>query len=158
MGSYPSTYIGIYVEVPIAVKKVEKTIYKNPTTGLETRYAFDPKTGEKANAETTLVDEDTYPSPFDFSTMDGFDDELFFSPAYDGAGEGKKTFVINYHNSRFRMPTENEAETFNIEFPYNLNIKELIAEFIREHGKYIEYWQKEYGPIAVKYGIVHYYH
>lgn len=151
------TYIGIYLEVPYATKKVEKTIYKNPTTGLPMKTAFNPNTGEKAIVETTLVDERVRPTPFEFEGMDGFDAELFFSPEFDGAGDYKKTFVINYTYNRYRIPFEGDRESFNIEFP-DINVLQLIREFREEYSKYIDYLENNFGPVAVKYGVVHYYH
>lgn len=155
MGAYAGLYIGIYLEIPYGTKKVMKNIYKNPRTGLPMSTPFHPTTGEKALVEEIFVDEDKHPTPFNFP--EEFDEDMFFAPAYCGAGERKKTFVVN-RNNKYNVDFDHDSNvSVNVELK-NFNSEKLVEEFKVEYKKYIDYLVEEYGDVAIFYGVVYYFH
>jgi hypothetical protein len=151
MGTYNSTYIGIYLEIPFV--KVEKEIitYTHPTTGVKMSKKFCPDTGvegiEHKRTETKYSEPNTY-----IDDVDGLEEDMFWQPNVTG-GEKCATVILNRHNKKF---AHTDDDYFNYSIDSSLNIEDLISEFKVKYDEYLNYFIEKYKVVNVKYGVVNY--
>ncbi len=160
MGAYPNTYLGIYLVIPHVIKTTFKTIIVSPSTGKEMKSLFDPHTGEKGEEKTITVTSPKAANGYDILTELGYDESHFWSPEYTVNRNNKETWLLNnYGKYHFKIPNDGE-NCFNIDFSdFNGDeIVSLLEDFKMEYLGLLEYLNREFGYIEVKYGIVHYYH
>ena len=157
MGTYQGTYIGVYMEVPYGTEKETESFYVHPTTGVKMDTQYCPDTGVEGVLKTKTNTVDKYPHPYT-DDVEGLDEDMFFSPEYDGAGKKLKTFVLNSTKTRYAPINIGENEAFNLDGKIFANADKLIKEFREEYEDYINYFEKEYGLITIHFGVVNYYH
>lgn len=158
MGTYRSTYIGIYLVVPHKVKEVNRTVRKNPVTDKihEGDERFCKDTGVELVDHVLTEKKTVYPDAY--MKLDGFDGEEFFTPAYCGAPKNHETFMVNSHG-KYNTGEDNAGQ-----FNYDVTaqdidkINEIVEDFKEEFKPYIDYYTKEFGEVGVHYGVVHYAH
>lgn len=161
MGTYPSTYIGIYMQVPHAKKNVVEHKYFHPITDKEMRTPFDPVSGEKAIVRpVSRVEEKT--ASWALNNADesyGFKENEFWSPEWTQHKNTHTTLLINSYESEFRSDCdEDNNKCFTFSLRSGLNLDGLIEEFKTQYKKEIDYLEANFGPVIIDYGIVHYYH
>jgi hypothetical protein len=76
MGTYSSTYVGVFVKAKVEQKNVPYTVLKNSKGKIFSSGKFDPQTGEELIEETIYRKEKVYPVCWD---DDDFD---FWTPEY----------------------------------------------------------------------------
>jgi hypothetical protein len=153
MGAYPSTYIGVFLEVPIEKKEVPYTVKVNSNGKEFKKGNFDPETGEELKEETRYNNEEVYPYPY-IDDNDELEEDYFWMPQYHQDYESKKYFLLNF-SSKYSSTLE-ECETY--EYSDVIDTKSLIEEFKEEHKSYLEHYKNEGYNITIKYGIVNYAH
>lgn len=79
-------------------------------------------------------------------------EDTFFTPAYTNGGKRIGTFVLN-GSSKYSFI---EDDIFNYDLS-DINIPQLIEDFKVEYSKYLDYYQKKFGDLKIKYGIVNYF-
>lgn len=146
MGAYNSTYIGVFLEVPIETKEVNKTILKNSNGNIFKSGKFDPNTGEPLIEETITEKVKCYPNTW----LDD-DCDTFWTPEYHKNSHKLKYFLLSSRN-KFSQTIE-ESETFEID---EIDIKALIEEFKRVYSHYLDYYSHKGYNFKVKWGIVNY--
>lgn len=151
MGTYNSTYIGIYLEVPYSkATRIVKT-YVDPQ-GKKTKNKFDPNTGQKNGVKEEMVVDEITPSSY-IVDVPGLGEDEFFTPAYTNGGKKIQTFLLN-GRSKYSYT---EDDLFNFDLG-NVNPSQLIEDFRVEYAPYLEYYQQKYGDFTIKYGVVNYAH
>jgi hypothetical protein len=148
MGMSKETYVGIYLEVPYMKKEVKTVTYKHPETGKTMKSKFCPNTGVEGIKTVNTNTEYQWPCPY--IQEDGFVEDIFFSPAYTGAGKNIQTFLLS-EGINVLDETENYSLT-------NKNISEIIENFKVKYAKYLDYYTKEFGEYTIHYGVVNYVH
>lgn len=147
MGADRSTYVGIYLEIPHY--RHEKTVvtYKHPVTGNKMKSKFCPDSG--VECVETIHTEITYIEPRPEITKDGFEEDMFFRPAYTNAGKRIETFILNDAKSLEEL--ENRSLNF-VDITGSINIFKIC------YKKYIDYYTDLYGKVDIHYGVVNYAH
>lgn len=156
MGSYPSTYVGIYMVVPDGTEEETKTYFVHPTTGKRMKTKFCPDTGAEGVKKKVTKTIRKYADAY--IDEEGFDEDMFFSPEYDGADDGLNTFILNRINSKYAGNNIDGEESYNVDITTFKDTNKLIEEFKEEYKKYIDYYEKEYGKVSIHFGVAHYYH
>lgn len=153
MGTYNSTYIGIYLEIPFV--KVEKEIitYTHPTKGTKMSKKFCPDTGVEGIEHKRTETE--YSVPNTWIDVDGLDEDMFWQPAYTGGGKKIATVILNGNDDKF---AHTDDDYFNYSIDSSINIVGLISEFKEKYSEYLNYFINEYEVVNIKYGVVNYGH
>lgn len=156
MGMDKYTHIGPYIQVP-KINKAVTRIVRVDARGKETKFQFDPNTG-KENLMSSIT-EDIINRPYPYPDGDdaaieawnasGIREDAFFQ------GEGLETrtheiFLCNDMEFDF-----DDDEDIYASF-LDLNPASELENFKEKYKAVIEYWEKEYGPVIVDYGIVSY--
>ena len=156
MGAYPSTYIGIYMIVPYGTEEEKESFFVHPETKRKMKTKYCPDTGAEGIKETRTKTVPKYPHAY--IDEEGFDEDTFFSPEYDGTDSNHKTFILNTSKTQYTCDGFNDEESFNIDITTLGDANKLIEDFKKEFKKYIDYFEKEYGKVTIHYGVAHYYH
>lgn len=151
MGFYKSTYVGVFLEVPIFTKEVESEVLKNSNGEVFTNGKFDPETGEELIIEKVYKKKKVYPMPY--FEKDGIDDDTFWTPECHYNSRKFSYFLINGSN-KFSSVIEDEE---SIELT-DIDIPNLISEFKKEYSEYLEYYRSIGYDFKVKWGIINYAH
>jgi len=152
MGMDKYTHIGPYLMIPRVKKDVVRTIRVDKSgQEVNTGYNFDPVTGEEyatkhiienvINEPRTYGDDEHYP---EFEGL-GLDEDEFWEP--DGSGTKTHTIFI---------PNESNFQDDDLISLKGLDVGDELSKFISKYVKYIQYYEKVYGPIIVDYGVVQY--
>lgn len=151
MGAYNSTYVGIFLEVPIMVKEVEKEILKNSQGKVFNSGKFDPDTGEELIVEKVYDKKKVY--PISYFEVDGKDNYDFWSPEYHQNSSKVKYFLLN-GDRRFSKKIE-PGETLELS---EIDIPNLIEELKKKYSFHLEYYKNIGYEVKIKWGIVNYAH
>ena len=151
MGAYNSTYVGIFLEVPVITKEVEKEVLKNSKGKVFTSGKFDPEIGEPLIIEKVFEKKRVLPTPY--FEKDGVDDDTFWTPEYHQNTKNIRYFLINEYN-KFHQKIE-ECETLELT---DVNIPNIIEDFKKEYSEYLEYYSLIGYDVKIKWGIVNYAH
>lgn len=151
MGAYNSTYVGIFLEVPIMVKEVEKEILKNSQGKVFNSGKFDPDTGETLIVEKVYDKKKVY--PISYFEVDGKDNDDFWSPEYH-QNSSKVTYFLLNGDRRFSKNIE-PGETLELS---EIDIPNLIEEFKKKYSFHLEYYKNIGYEVKIKWGIVNYAH
>lgn len=152
MGAYASTYIGVFLEVPIEEKEVPYKVLKNSIGKIFKSGKFDPDTGETLTEETIYKKKKIYPVPY-IQDEEELEEDMFFSPEFH-EGYGKiQYFLLNFKSKYSETIDENETAEFT-----DIDIKEVIENFKEEYSKYLSYYKRIGYNFKIKWGIVNYAH
>ena len=159
MGSYSNTYLGIYLEVPVAKVTVKTTIIVHPQTGKEMKTKFDPNNGIEGVEKSIEVVEDKHPCPY-IQNVEGLDEDMFFAPAYSALPEKEgRTFILNTSDTKFGERVTGHRDVANLDMSNQSETPaQLIEDFKKEFKPYIDYFESQFGKLKVNYGVVVYYH
>ena len=149
MGAYNSTYVGIFLEVPIMVKEVEKEILKNSQGKVFNSGKFDPDTGEELIVEKVYDKKKVY--PISYFEVDGKENHNFWSPEYHQNSSKVKYFLLN-GDRKFSKNIE-PSETLELS---EIDIPNLIEEFKKKYSFHLEYYKNIGYEVKIKWGIVNY--
>lgn len=152
MGTYNTTYVGIYLEIPHLKTTKTETFFVHPETGKRQKSKFDANTGRQNDQKSE--EKIFYITPMSYiEDNDELDEDEFFTPAYTYAGNKIQTFILNsktkYSNS--------DSDLFNLDLS-DKNITKLIEEFKIEYKQYLDYYIDKYKEVNIKYGVVNYAH
>ncbi len=150
MGSYNSTYVGIYLELKYNQKPVIQKSYVD-SIGKKTKNKFDPNSGQPNQIKEETVISEVVPTSYITDDSLGMNEDEFFTPSYTGAGKRIQTFLLN-GRTKYSM-TNDDLFNFSIE---QLNIPKLIEDFKVDYKKYLDYYQTQFGDFQIKYGVVNY--
>jgi hypothetical protein len=147
MGTYYSTFIGVYIKVPNKLVDVPDNHYLTPD-GNKSRTKFNPETGEPytfvPGTKKERIFVDMYMDGIE-NLPDGLERGTFNSPEYAGASDN---YTIGF------------ASGFDKEYDFNeslndVNIIEELSKFRIRYAAYISYFEEKYGECQVHYGVVH---
>lgn len=148
MGYSSSTYVGIFLEVPIFTKDVEIEVLKNSSGKVFVSGRFDPETGDPLIVEKIIKKEKVYPNPY---FINGLDDDTFCTIEYHKGSERFRYFLLNRRNKFSK--SMGECDTF--EFG-DIDIPDLIKEFKEVYSYHLEYYKSIGYDISIKWGILNY--
>lgn len=151
MGTYNSTYIGIYLEVPYSKATRSVKTYVD-AQGKKTKNKFDPTTGQKNDVKDEIVVDEIIPLSY-IVDVPGLGEDEFFTPAYTNGGKKIQTFLLS-GRSKYSYTGD---DLFNFDLGM-VNLPQLIEEFKAEYAPYLEYYQQQFGDFTIKYGVVNYAH
>ena len=151
MGAYNNIFVGPYLIVKDTTKTTEVVEYFG-SDGVKKNTKFDPNTGEEFEQRSKTI---TTNSRFNLYSLDieGFSEDEFFSPEYNGAPKGYQTWICD--NKIYRLISKDDV--FNLDFDISL-IKEKKEKFISDYEKYFEKLKELNIEFSINYGIVHYAH
>lgn len=149
MGLYNSTYVGVFLEIPIKQVKIPETIFVN-SKGKEfyDNTKFDPETGERLKEKTVFKIVLDRPQPdveFDY------DFDKFWAPTYHENCNNVKYFLINDE----RLIND---ELTTQEFSGKMDFDEEIKKFKTTYAEYLEYYRDAGYDYKIKWGVVNYAH
>jgi hypothetical protein len=152
MGLEHGIYLGIILEVPVGWKPTERTVYLHPTEGRELAGPFDPQTGVKAREEIRKGKETVFPFPSIVHNY-GLDAEMF---AVLERGYTHRFYIFN-KKTKYSIDINVEDNGYGAftEIPPVLKWA-MIEEFKAEFKPYLDIYEKEYGPVIIKYGLLTY--
>lgn len=147
MGYSSSTYIGIFLEVPISTKDVEIEVLKNSSGKVFVSGRFDPETGEPLIVEKVLKKEKVYPNPY---FINGLDD-TFWMPEHHKGIDKFRYFLLNRRNKFSK--SMGECDTFELE---SIDIPDLIKEFKDIYSYHLDCYRGLGYDVSIKWGILNY--
>lgn len=152
MGTYLSTYVGVYIAATHYKEERKTKVYKTLQDKI-TKNRFNPQTGEENRIEEVVETEIVQPYCWINDREDLSEDE-FFEPSFTQDTQ-ESIFLVN-SASKFGL---HYSDIVNIDLS-NVDIEQKMLEFNREYSEYLAYFREKFekSNIEVKFGVVIYAH
>lgn len=150
-------FLGIYLEVPTILVETKRNVYRKPS-GKIAKTRFNPETGEEYKSDVLIEKQRCFASIPDAEDVENLSDDLeltnyFFNPAYASQGAKDKEFVTIICNE---FGCSLSDFTNNIELSESPGV--MISNFKNKWKSLLDYYEKEYKGVNVKFGMVCYQH
>ncbi len=153
MGTYRTTFVGVYLEIPFVKHETKVITYKHPVTGHKMPKRFCADTGIEGIAKER-IDTNYFEPNLNIQDEEGFREDMFFTPAYTGGGKRISTSIYDGDDKVFGTTIE-ELENYNFGED---NSENIIRVFKEKYKKYLDYVDSLYDDIQICYGVVNYAH
>lgn len=156
MGYHMGIYVGVYLQAKNGKTERHRKGYVN-SSGKEVDTPFNPQTGEKHEIREFIETVNVNPDPYIECENCGLNEDMFWSPEFDGAPKGYRNFMLNENDPLIHPKSFSSDDGGSMELD-DLNVEEAKSKFMTKYKDYIEYYYKEYGEenFEVKYGIIAY--
>jgi hypothetical protein len=155
MGTYNSTYVGVYIQIPHYKKEHRRDVLRHPKTNKVMKTKFCPMSGEAGIPD--VIVENVWIEPArsidePWVKEQGFREDEFFAPVYTRSE--RETVLLS--NGKYQLKTN--GEFFNLDIS-DVDPKKLIEEFKIEYKLYLDYYYDfHFDDLKVCFGVVNYAH